>query len=78
MDKMSWRDAGILWGYLLLHEQVFRRPTHRVLGSMDVRVARYAAELTSRFDCGAVMFSGGVVHSHDLLATTWQEPEGTF
>ncbi len=75
MDKNIWRDAEILWNYLVLHEHVRSADLLLVLGSIDDRVAHYAAALTKRFSYGAVMFSGGVAHSHDLLMTTWQEPE---
>lgn len=75
VDKTVWLDAEILWDYLILYEQVCSADLLLVLDSMDDRVARYAAELTKRFDYETVMFSGGIAHSHDLLMTTWQEPE---
>lgn len=75
VDKTVWRDAEVLWDYLLLHEQVCSADLLLVLGSVDDRVARYAAELTNCFDYGTVMFSGGIAHSHDLLVVTWAGTE---
>lgn len=68
-------DAEVLWEYLRLHEQPGPADVLLVLGSMDDRVATYAAELTKKWQYNVVVFSGGTAHATDLLRTTWKEPE---
>lgn len=46
-----------------------------VLGSIDTRVAEYAAELSREYDYARVAFSGGIAHHGDLLETAWGRSE---
>lgn len=68
-------DAKIVWDYMLLHEPVVSAGLLLVLGSIDERVAVYAAELSRKYDYDTVLFTGGAAHADDLLRTTWNESE---
>lgn len=44
-----------------------------VLGNSDIRVAEYSADLFLQGYAPKILFSGGVAHKSDLLATTWED-----
>lgn len=75
IEKSVFADAQSLWNYLVLHEPVVSADLLLVLGSVDERVAVYAAELSRSHSYDAVVFSGGVAHAGDLLQTSWPESE---
>lgn len=64
-----------LWDFMTLESLERSAELLLVLGSMDDRVASYAAGLTGRFSYDLVVFSGGLAHTGDLLRTTWSETE---
>lgn len=65
--------ARTLWQYLRLDEPTGPADVLLVLGSIDDRVAEYAAKLSQTHDYGHILFSGGIAHANDLLATHWNE-----
>lgn len=68
-------DAEILWRYMKLDQPPCNADALLVLGSLDVRVAEYAAYLTKQYAYELVVFSGGTAHVNDALRTTWRESE---
>lgn len=63
--------ARILWNYMKLGQPARSADVLLVLGSLDDRVASYAARLSQQYDYSLAVFSGGVAHTDDLLATSW-------
>lgn len=68
-------NAAILWEYHQLHHSLRPCDVMVVLCSNDLRVADHAADLAKRRLAPWVVFSGGVAHHGDLLATGWTRPE---
>jgi uncharacterized SAM-binding protein YcdF (DUF218 family) len=68
-------NASTLWEYHRVHHALRRCDVMVVLCSNDLRVADYSAELARRGLSRWVVFSGGVAHQGDLLATGWSRPE---
>lgn len=75
MTRQVYSDAKLLWNYMVLGEPVVSTEMLLVLGSIDERVASYAAELTLDYDYPLVVFSGGIAHETDLLQTRWGKSE---
>ena len=46
-----------------------------VMGSNDIRVAEYAADLYLERYAPKILFSGGIAHQNDLLKTNWAKSE---
>ncbi len=65
----------IIWDYHQLHQPLIRVDVMLVLGSHDLRVAEYAAELWLQGWAQLVVVTGGVAHADDLLKTGWVESE---
>ena len=72
-DAANRRDARVLWDYLRLAESPRSADILLVLGSIDDRVAVYAAKLSRQYAYEHVVISGGAAHHNDLLATYWLE-----
>lgn len=71
MDK----EAEIIWDYMLLHHPLQKCDAIFVLGSIDDRVAEYAAQLYLNGYGEWLIISGGAAHSDDMLSTGWKETE---
>ena len=69
------RLARIIWDYHCLGQSPAPADAILALGTNDVRVAEYAAELYLRGFAPTLVCSGGVAHTDDLLATTWDGTE---
>ena len=67
--------AKIVWNYHQMHMHPTKADAIFVLGSIDTRVADYAAELFLRGLGDYVVFSGGVAHTEDRLKVRWQGSE---
>lgn len=63
--------AKIIWDYQLMHHELQKADLILVLGSHDVRVAEYAAELYLAGWAPLLVFSGG----RGRLTEKWQKPE---
>ena len=63
--------AKIIWDYQFMHQQLQKADLILVLGSHDVRVAEYSAELFLSGWAPLLMFSGGF----GKLTKDWQKPE---
>ncbi len=68
-------DAKILYEYHRLHQTLHEADLILVLGSHDLRVAEYAAELFNSGLAPLVIISGGMAHIGDLLETGWKRTE---
>ncbi|MGB3023306.1 MAG: YdcF family protein [Candidatus Saccharimonadales bacterium] len=74
MHELVEQDVRTLWDYMLMHQTPQKADCLLVLGSLDDRVAVYAAELAKRFHYWYIVISGGGgAHHNDLLATMWSE-----
>jgi len=69
------RAAKIIWDYHNIGQKPEKAALMLVLCSHDLRVAEYAADLMLEKYAPCVIFSGGVAHQNDLLATSWGMPE---
>lgn len=69
------KNAEVIWEYHHLHQPLERTDIMLVLGSHDLRVPGYAAELYRDGLAGQVIISGGVAHNDDLLKTGWEKTE---
>ena len=68
--------AKILWDYHHLNHALKKADCIFVLGSHDLNIARYGAELFLKKWAPLMICSGGVAHTGDLLHTDWQKSEG--
>ena len=67
--------AKKLWDYHHMNHKLEKVGAIFVMGSHDVRVAEYGAELFKQSWAPWIIFSGGVSHVGDLLETSWDKPE---
>lgn len=69
----NYRNAEILWNYMQFRQRVKSADALIVLGSRDDRVAVCAANMTQSHAFPSVLFTGGISHIQDSLATPWGE-----
>ena len=67
--------ARVIWDYHQLQQDAVPGDAIVALGTNDLRVADFAAELYFREFGRIVVCSGGVAHQNDMLATGWTRPE---
>lgn len=67
--------AQVVWDYHHLNQPLVKADAIFVLGSHDIEVAEYAADLFIKKYAPFIIFSGGLTHNEDLLRTGWTEPE---
>jgi uncharacterized SAM-binding protein YcdF (DUF218 family) len=67
--------AKTIWNYHNIGQKPGKADLILVLCSHDLRVAEYAAKLMMQDYAPLMMFSGGIAHGDDLLATSWGMPE---
>jgi uncharacterized SAM-binding protein YcdF (DUF218 family) len=75
MNEEALRLARIIWDYHQLHQSPAPSDVIIALGTNDLRVAEFAADLYLRGYGGTLVCTGGVAHQSDLLATTWPKTE---
>jgi uncharacterized SAM-binding protein YcdF (DUF218 family) len=75
MDAETLRLARIVWDYLHLGSKPVAADVIVVLGTNDLRVAEFAANLYHDGFGQLMVFTGGVAHQGDLLATSWGKSE---
>lgn len=68
-------DAKIVWNYHHTGHELKKVDAMLVFGSIDPTVALRGAELYHEGFAPIVIFTGGVAHTDDLLATDWQGSE---
>lgn len=69
------RLARIIWDFHHLGHQPIAADAIVALGTNDIRVAHFAAELFHRNFGPLIVCTGGVAHQNDLLATSWTKTE---
>jgi len=67
--------ARVIWDYHQLRHEPIPADVIVALGTNDLRVADFAADLYLRGFGSTLVCSGGVAHQDDLLATRWEKTE---
>jgi len=75
MDPEALRLARIIWDYHQLHQEPVPAEVIVALGTNDLRVAEFAANLCLRGYGKTLVCTGGFAHQADLLATPWPKTE---
>jgi len=75
MDPEVLRLARIIWDYHQLHQPPVPAVVIVALGTNDLRVAEFAADLYLRGYGKTLVCTGGFAHQADLLATPWLKTE---
>src|SRR6266404_8061616 len=75
MNEEVLRLARIIWDYHWVQQEAVPADVIIALGTNDLRVAEFAADLFLH-DYGATLVcTGGVAHQGDLLETSWEKTE---
>jgi uncharacterized SAM-binding protein YcdF (DUF218 family) len=69
------RSARLIWDYHQLGQQPIPGDAIVALGTNDLRVAEFAADLYHRGFGPLLVCTGSLAHQHDLLATSWSKSE---
>jgi uncharacterized SAM-binding protein YcdF (DUF218 family) len=72
MDKVDIAAKNI-WDYMIVGQKIRKCDAILALGSIDDRVASYAADLFLQGYGNWLILSGGVAHKNDLLKTNYDE-----
>ena len=75
MNEETLRLARIIWDYHQLHHEPMPADVIIALGTNDLRVAEFAADLWHAGFGSTLICTGGVAHHGDLLATPWEKTE---
>lgn len=75
MDEEVLRCARVIWTYHQLNQKPVPGDVIIALGTNDLRVADFAADLYLRGFGSILLCTGGIAHSDDLLATAWEKTE---
>jgi uncharacterized SAM-binding protein YcdF (DUF218 family) len=75
MNDEVLRLARVIWDFHQLHEEPLPADVIIALGTNDLRVAEFAADLYHRRYGSILVCTGGVAHQGDLLATPWPKTE---
>lgn len=75
MTDEALRYARIVWAYHCLKQAPARADVVIALGTNDLRVAEFAANLVLRGFAPTLVCCGGSAHQGDLLATAWEKTE---
>src|ERR1700676_2437043 len=67
--------ARVIWDFHQLRHEPIPADIIVALGTNDLRVADFAADLYRRGFGSTLVCSGGVAHQDDLLATRWEKTE---
>lgn len=67
--------ARIIWDYHQVHHEAVPGDVIIAMGTNDLRVAEFAADLYRRGYGSTLVCSGGIAHQHDMLATGWEKTE---
>jgi uncharacterized SAM-binding protein YcdF (DUF218 family) len=69
------RLARVVWEYHHLRHEAIPGDVIIALGTNDLRVAEFAADLYHRGYGSTLVCTGGKAHQNDLLATCWEKTE---
>ncbi len=75
MNEGVLRLARIIWDYHWVQQEAIPADVIIALGTNDLRVAEFAADLFMRGYGATLVCTGGVAHQGDLLETSWEKTE---
>jgi uncharacterized SAM-binding protein YcdF (DUF218 family) len=75
MNEQTLCLARTIWDYHLLRHEPIPADVVIAMGTNDLRVAEFAADLYKRGYGSILVCSGGIAHENDLLATPWDKTE---
>lgn len=75
MTPEALRLARVVWDYHQLRHTPIPADAIVALGTNDLRVAHFAADLYHRGFGPVLLCTGGIAHQGDLLATAWSKTE---
>jgi uncharacterized SAM-binding protein YcdF (DUF218 family) len=75
MNEEVLRLARVIWNYLSVQQEAVPADVIIALGTNDLRVGEFAAELFLRGYGAILVCTGGVAHQGDLLETSWEKTE---
>jgi uncharacterized SAM-binding protein YcdF (DUF218 family) len=75
MNEQALFLGRTIWEYHLLRQEPIPADVIIAMGTNDVRVAEFAADLYKRGYGSTLVCSGGLAHENDLLATPWEKTE---
>ena len=75
MNEEVLRMARIIWEYHCVPQEAVAADVIIALGTNDLRVAEFAAELFLQGYGATLVCTGGVAHQGDLLETSWEKTE---
>lgn len=75
MDPETLRLARIIWDYHQMGQEPVPAELILALGTHDLRVAEFAADLYRHGYGPILVCSGGIAHNGDLLASSWERTE---
>src|SRR5689334_15754272 len=75
MNEEVLRLARIIWDYHWVPQEAAAADVIVALGTNDLRVAEFAAELFLKGYGATLVCTGGVAHQGDLLETSWEKTE---
>jgi DUF218 domain len=75
MNEEVLRLARIIWDYHWVQQEAAAADVIIALGTNDLRVAEFAADLFLRGYGATLVSTGGVAHQGDLLETSWEKTE---
>lgn len=67
--------AKKIWNYMLLHQELVPSDAIFLLGSNDIRLADYTAELFFKSLAPIIICSGGIAHQNDVNNPGWGRAE---
>jgi len=75
MNEEVLRLARIIWDYHWVPQEAMAADVIIALGTNDLRVAEFAADLFLQGYGATLVCTGGVAHQGDLLETSWEKTE---
>ena len=78
VTEAALESARVIWAFHCLEQTASPGDVIIALGTNDLRVADYAADLYLRGFGSTLVCSGGVAHTGDLLATGWNQTEAAM
>ncbi len=75
MNGEALKLARVIWDYHQMGQQAAPADVIVALGTHDLRVAEFAADLWLRGFGRLLVCTGGIAHQGDLLATPWEKTE---
>lgn len=75
MTEEALRHALVIWDYHRLRHEPVPADVILALGTNDLRVAEFAADLYLRGYGSMLVCTGGMAHQGDLLETPWEKTE---